>query len=292
MNQTRLYFECTNDEAKTLARLVEDRFEDDSYPVAAFETDGARQIWSISVYVPQGEADNDATRLSALLTEAGVTAQIGREELPDTDWVTATLADLKPVRAGRFIVHGGHDRNAPSANDYAIEIEAGQAFGTGHHGTTAGCLDMLGECEKSNSFTNALDLGTGSGVLAVAIAKSTQAYILATDIDPVSVTVARENCRLNGVASRVEVVCAAGFAHRRFAETGPFDLIVANILAGPLQKMARDLARHAAPGATIILSGLLPHQQVRITATCRGHGLVFRRAHLRDGWLTLVLQKD
>ncbi|MCB1430263.1 MAG: 50S ribosomal protein L11 methyltransferase, partial [Nitratireductor sp.] len=162
---------------------------------------------------------------------------------------------------------------------------------TGHHGTTAGCLDMLGLCLKENRYSRALDLGTGSGVLAIAVARSLPARILATDIDPVAVDVARQNCRLNGVASRIRCETAPGFAHRAFREEGPFDLVIANILAGPLQALARDLAANCAPGATVILSGLLPHQRARIVATYRLHGLDFVKAHIRDNWLVLVLRK-
>ena len=296
MRQIRLSIATDSDTAPRLAAAVGDAFEEEGWPVASFETDEARRRWSVSLYVPAEDARAAEKKLAALLTGAGISGTIAnrieREDLPDTDWVSKALAELKPVRAGRFIVHGGHDRAAPRAHERAILIEAGMAFGTGHHGTTAGCLEMLDHCLKSRPIRDALDVGTGSGVLAIAIAKSAPVHVLASDIDAEAVRIARCNCRINGVAGRVEVIRAAGLDHRRFGEAGPFDLVVANILAGPLQAMARDLARQVAPGGTIILSGLLAHQQARIVATYRQHGLQLVRAHLRDGWLTLVMRRS
>ncbi|MEC9344331.1 MAG: 50S ribosomal protein L11 methyltransferase [Pseudomonadota bacterium] len=295
MDQTRLHIDCTQEEARRLSPVIEQAFEEEGYTIATFETDSKTGRWSLSLYVPAHALDATQARLVELAAANGVTAPASREELPKIDWVSRTLLDLKPVRAGRYIVHGSHDRAAPRAGDIAIEIDAGLAFGTGHHGTTAGCLEMLARSLKARRFRRALDLGTGSGVLAIALARTPpfppQGCVLASDIDPVSVVVARANCRLNRVAGRVDLVCAAGLGHRRFSRTGPFDLVVANILAGPLQAMARDVVRHVAPGGTVILSGLLPHQKARIVASYRMQGLVYTCAHLRDGWLTLVMRK-
>ncbi|MCG6857234.1 MAG: 50S ribosomal protein L11 methyltransferase [Salaquimonas sp.] len=291
MSQIRLFVDCTEYQARSLSPLVETAFEEEGYPVASFETDAAAGSWSVSIYVPAEQVDEVEKRLGQLLSGAAFEGEIGRQELDNTDWVSQTLADLKPVRAGRFIVHGSHDRDTLQVHEIAIEIDAGIAFGTGHHGTTAGCLDMLDHCLKARRYRNALDLGTGSGVLAIAIAKSLPIHVLASDIDADSVATARDNCRLNGVSNRVEVIRADGFNHRSFFDNCPFDLVVANILAGPLQKMAHDLARHVARRGTVILSGLLPHQKPRIVASYRQQGLRLERAHLRDGWLTLVLSR-
>jgi ribosomal protein L11 methyltransferase len=226
--------------------------------------------------------------------ERAALARLGRfavAELPDVDWVAKSLAGLKPVRAGRFLVHGAHDRDTAKANDIAIEIEAGEAFGTGHHGTTAGCLIEIERIAKARPIRNALDVGTGSGVLAIAIARLTGAPVVAGDIDPVAVRVARENVRLNSAAAQVRVVAAAGLRHAAIAAGAPYDLIVANILAGPLAAMAPAIARYAAKGGTVILSGLLPDQRQRIVAAYRGAGLRLLRSSVLDGWLTIVLDR-
>src|SRR5690606_36419126 len=155
-------------------------------------------------------------------------------ELPDIDWVAHTLEALNPVRAGRFLLHGAHDRGRARPGELGIEIEAGLAFGTGHHGTTAGCLELITDVVRRERLRNALDLGTGSAVLAIALAKLARIPVLATDIDPVATEVAAGNVRLNGVDDLVECVTATGFDHPVFADRGPFDLILATILTGPL----------------------------------------------------------
>jgi ribosomal protein L11 methyltransferase len=290
MPQTRLFLTTTGAKAGRIARVLEAEFEEDALPVSSFEIDEKAGIWSVSLYVQGADVEAAEKRMAAALERAGLPHGIGHEPLADIDWVAATLAELTPVRSGRFIVHGSHDRHVPQPWQHAMLIDAGLAFGTGHHGTTAGCLDMLGQCLKQRRYFNALDLGTGSGVLAIAVAKSLPIDVLASDIDPVATQVARQNARINGVASRVECITATGFNHRLFGERGPFDLVLANILARPLETLARDLARHLARPATVILSGLLPHQQARIVAAYRSQGLRLVKAHHREGWLTLVLE--
>ena len=244
----------------------------------------APDLWQVVIYF--AEAPDGAERAAL--------ARLGRfvlAELPETDWVAKSLEGLKPVRAGRFLIHGSHDRGQLKPNDIAIEIEAGQAFGTGHHGTTAGCLLAIEREAQARPIRKALDVGTGSGVLAIAIAKLAKAHVLASDIDPVATRIASENVRLNGVAARVRTITAAGLSGRAFDRDAPFDLIVANILAGPLAALAPAIRRATAPGGTVILSGLLPEQRRRIVAAYRGTGLVLVRSTILDGWLTLVLRR-
>ena len=240
--------------------------------------------WHVIVYFANAP---DKARRAAL-------ARFGRftiAELPETDWVAKSLEGLKPVRAGRFLIHGAHDRDRVKPNDIAIEIEAGQAFGTGHHGTTIGCLIAIEREAKTRPILNALDIGTGSGVLAIALARQAKARVLASDIDPVATRVANENVRLNGVAALVHTITATGLAGRAFRDRAPYDLVVANILAGPLAALAPAIRRHVAPGGTVILSGLLPEQRARIVAAYRSTGLVLVRSMIVDGWLTLVLRR-
>jgi ribosomal protein L11 methyltransferase len=242
--------------------------------------------WQVAVYF---EAGPDKGERAALARLAG-TQCFAISPLPATDWVAKSLEGLAPVRAGRFLVHGSHDRARVQANDLGIEIEAGLAFGTGHHGTTTGCLLAIECIAKRRPIVNALDVGTGSGVLAIAIAKRTRAAVLASDIDPVAVKVARENVRLNGVARFVRTIVATGLNHGAITARAPYDLIVANILAGPLVALAPAIARSLAPGGTVILSGLLVEQRRRVGAMYRGQGLMASRAIILGEWVTLMLE--
>jgi ribosomal protein L11 methyltransferase len=289
VNQTRLFLQARKPEANHIYSILEAAMEEEGMPISLFEHDDHPGEWCVSLYVDKDQADLLEERVSQTLGSDAFGLKIEREELGNIDWVSETLRELAPVKAGRFIIHGSHDRDVPKANELAIEIDAGQAFGTGHHGTTAGCLDMLEAVLKLREYSNALDIGTGSGVLAVALARATNADILASDIDPVAVKVAKQNFVWNGCADRIDTVVSRGLENRIFHEHGPFDLIIANILAGPLQKMSASLCRELANGGTLILSGLLPYQKSRIVATYRMQGLALSYYHIRDGWLTLVL---
>ena len=214
---------------------------------------------------------------------ARVRDQCGEEEIAGTlafdtveakDCVKASLEDLVPVPAGRFVVHGAHDRERVPQNKLAIEIEAALAFGTGHHGTTRGCLLLLDHVLKASRPRRVLDLGTGTGVLGIAAAKALKIGVLASDIDPPSVKVARENARLNETGNLVQVIRATGFSAPGFAQRGPFDLVLANILANPLRQLATPMAGHLAPSALVILSGLLTHQAPGVIAAYRARSLV------------------
>jgi ribosomal protein L11 methyltransferase len=245
--------------------------------------------WQLTVYF---EAGPDKAERAALARLAGADLPpFAFAALPETDWVAKSLAGLAPVRAGRFVIHGRHDRERVAANDIGIEIEAGLAFGTGHHGTTSGCLIAIDTVAKERRIANALDVGTGSGVLAIALAGRAHARVLATDIDPVAVAVARENVRLNGAARQVTTLVAAGLNHAAIRARAPYDLIVANILAGPLVALAPAIARAIAPGGTVILSGLLTEQQRRVAAMYRGQGFALSRAIVIGEWATLVLRR-
>jgi len=249
-------------------------------------TDG----WLVEATWP-GREEPVASDIRKVARAAGVRARaIAIARLPETDWVARSLEGLPPVRVGRFVIHGEHDRDKVRANEIAIEIPAAQAFGTGHHGTTAACLAAIAALGSTRHFRRILDLGTGSGVLAIAMAKAWRSPVLATDIDPVADRIAAENTRRNGVASFVTTVTAPGFSHR-LLRGARFDLIVANILAGPLAAMAPGLARRLEPGGYALLSGMLPTQRRQVVAAYRNQDLAFKRAIIRDGWLTLVLQK-
>jgi ribosomal protein L11 methyltransferase len=276
-------------DARRIVDLLNESLDDDQAAVAAFERpDGS---WDVSLHFAEPPDQAAIRELVALAAGDDIARHITFDTVGAKDWVAASLENLVPVHAGRFIVHGRHDRARVAPNKLGIEIEAALAFGTGHHGTTRGCLLLLGQVRRSRQPKRVLDLGTGTGVLAIAAAKAQRQRVLASDVDPVSVHVARDNARLNGVGNLVETICATGFSAPQFAIRGPFDLVLANILANPLRQMATPMAAHLAPSASVILSGLLPHQARGVIASYRARGLLLRR-HLRiDGWSSLLLQR-
>jgi len=278
-------------EALKLQAVFEKAFEEDGFPVSSFEDLENPVNWELAVYMDTKLADTTRKRMEELARDNGISVSFEREDLEDRDWVAQTLRDLTAVRAGRFIVHGSHEADAPKPNEISLLINAGLAFGTGHHGTTAGCLDMLTRVCKRKTFHNVLDLGTGSGVLAIAAAKVMPCFVMATDIDPVATQTARYNTQQNGVHAHVECLTSVGFTRPRIHQQAPFDLVIANILARPLQQMALDIVAHTANGGTVILSGLLPHQRTPIIASFRLQGLHLEHSHIRDGWLVLVFEK-
>jgi ribosomal protein L11 methyltransferase len=275
--------------AKRIADLLTENFFEGEAAIAAFE--GPTGRWDITVHFAQTPDENAIRELVTTAAGEEVARSISFETVEARDWVKATLAELMPVHAGRFVVHGRHDRANVPPNKAGIEIEAALAFGTGHHGTTRGCLLLLDEVLKAHRPRRVLDLGTGTGVLAIAAAKALQAKVLASDIDPLSVRLAAENARLNGVGDLVETISASGFSAPQFRRRAPFDLVLANILANPLQQMATPMSRHLARGAHLILSGLLTPQASAVIAAYRARGLVLRR-HIRiEGWSSLLLGK-
>ncbi|MBD8554802.1 50S ribosomal protein L11 methyltransferase [Rhizobium sp. CFBP 8762] len=287
MSEIRLFITTTETQSNALLDVMTDAFEDEGYAIATMEIDEKKNIWEASLYLMADEEEHMRARFADLISARFPGLAIEREVIPDIDWIAKSLEGLQPVRAGRFIVHGAHDRDKVRLNDIDIEIEAGQAFGTGHHGTTAGCLEMIETVLRQRKITNALDLGTGSGVLAIAVRKSRPVPVLATDIDPVATRVAAENIRRNGIVSGLTVKTATGFQSTVFAQHGPFDLIIANILARPLIKMAPQLATHLAPGGSVILSGILAEQRWKVIAAYTGQHLRHIQTIWRNGWVTI-----
>lgn len=290
MPQTRFFLTAERDAAQRAYTTLETAFEEDGYPLAIVEIDEDRDIHEVSLYTDD-DADEVEPRLRAALSDAGIALDPARETLPDIDWVTRSLEGLKPVRAGRFLVHGSHDRDKRRIGDLAIEIEAGLAFGTGHHGTTAGCLEMIARVVRRERPRNALDLGTGSAVLAIALAKLAHIPVLATDIDPIATKVAAENARLNQVGAYVETARATGFGHPIFGRRAPFDLIVANILARPLMRLAPAMRAHVTLGGSLILSGILERQRDAVVAAYVGQQFRHVATLHREGWVTIHLKR-
>jgi len=286
---TRASFAIGNEQtAKRVVDLLTESFFEGQAAIAAFEGPGGR--WDITVHFAEAPDETSIRDLVGIAAGDEVANDITFDTVEARDWVKATLEELVPVRAGRFIVHGAHDRSKVPANKIGIEIEAALAFGTGHHGTTRGCLLLLDEVLKAYRPRRVLDVGTGTGVLAIAAAKALRIGVLASDIDPLSVRVAADNARLNGASELVESIRATGFSAPQFARRGPFDLVLANILANPLRQMATPMARHLAPSALVILSGLLPPQAQGVISAYRVRGLVLERQIQIEGWSSLLLR--
>jgi len=215
------------------------------------------------------------------------------EEVPDENWVAVSQAALPPVVAGRFLIHGSHDRTLAGRGQWAIEIDAGEAFGTAHHATTHGCLSAMDRLAHRHTCRRILDLGCGSGVLAIAASRLwPKAAVTASDIDPIAVDVARGNAALNGAHPRIRFAVATGLDHPRLRERQPYDLIVANILAGPLIRLAPHLARVSRSGAIAVLSGILGEQAREVIAAYAGSGFRLQAKDIDHNWATLTLIRD
>jgi ribosomal protein L11 methyltransferase len=277
--------------ARRIADAVADVFDADA--IAASLTDTGGGNWRVAIHFREGP-DKDAVRAAvAAAAGPGVAAALRFELITATDWVRESLAGLPPVSAGRFVIHGAHHRGRVPINRIGIEIEAALAFGTGHHGTTRGCLLAVDRLCKTLSRQHRrpgiLDLGTGSGVLAIAAARALRRPVLATDIDAGAVRVARANVRLNRAGPLVELIKADGAAAPRLRARAPFDLVLANILLGPVRRLAAPLRRLTARGGRIVLSGIMPTQANAVIATYRPFALE-RRMEL-EGWTTLVFAR-
>jgi ribosomal protein L11 methyltransferase len=275
--------------ARTAAETLSECLDPADSAVAAFES--APDEWQLELHLAQAPDLEDLRALVARVAGEDAAAGMTLAPVEKRDWVKASLEALKPVRAGRFLLHGAHHRGALPARAVRIEIEAALAFGTGHHGTTRGCLLALDRILRARRPRRLLDVGTGTGVLAIAAAKAARRNVLASDIDAVAVRVALANAQKNGVGRFVSLVRAAGLAGDAFRRRGPYDLAFANILLLPLLRLAVPLARQMAPGGTLVLSGLLRGQANAALAAYRMQGLYLARRIDLDEWSTLVLRR-
>ena len=273
--------------AERIAQALEETEEPAALSVSHFELGKGRcEVAALYGAAPAKDALNAAIAKAA--GGDGTVTPWRVVEVANEDWVTLSQGQRGPVRAGRFIVHGSHDRGSIPRTRFVIEIDADQAFGTAHHATTRGCLLALDELVKRGRPDLVLDLGTGTGILAIAAARAFDRPVVATDNDALAVAIAQDNARKAGVAHQVFALQAEGFAHPKLRRLEP-DLILANILARPLYDLAPALAQHSRPGGIAILSGLTESQARAIEARYCGHGFVLEKRIILDGWATLVL---
>lgn len=272
--------------AEALAEILS-RYAD---AVTAFEEADAGQR-RLSAYA---EVAPDRAHIEAAL--AGAAARLGVaapklrvDRLPPTDWLAENRKSFPPIAAGRYTVLATHHPAPRSTGRIVLRLDAGPAFGSGSHETTRGCLIALDRLARARRFRRPLDLGCGSGILALAMARTWRRKVLAADIDPVAAAAARANARRNGLGGLVRAVVSDGFASRRVGRAAPFDLIVANILARPLCRMAPALAAALAAGGGVVLSGILRAQEAQVLAAYRAQGLRLRRCLVLGEWVTLVL---
>ncbi|MCP5071862.1 MAG: 50S ribosomal protein L11 methyltransferase [Rhodobacteraceae bacterium] len=273
--------------AQALADAIEE-LEPEPTGVGVFEVEDGSGTFEVGSYFTEHP---DEIGLALLAAVHGA-KPFAVSELPETDWVAAVKRELSPITAGRFFLYGSHDADKVPADCVPLLIEAAMAFGTGHHGTTRGCLTSLDDLANSGFVgRNVVDIGCGTAVLAMAAAKIWPEVVLASDIDKVATDTALANIRCNDLDGQIDVVTCAGFDHDRLREKAPFDLILANILKGPLIALAPEMAASCAPGGYVILSGILNEQADDISETYVGQGFT-QNDHLIVGeWSTIRFQK-
>jgi len=276
------------DAAVALANAIE-RLEPEPTGVGVFEIEDDSGLWEVGAYFLEKP---DMVMLEVIALAFGA-KPFALSELPEIDWVAKVRRELSPVEAGRFFVFGSHDADKVPAGRVALQIEATVAFGTGHHGTTLGCLKAFDRLfEAGFRPAKVADIGCGTAVLAMAAAAVLpEALVIASDIDAVAVDVALANVAINGLQGRLECLEAAGFGHPRLAAEAPFNLVFANILKGPLIELAPDMAAHVAREGLAILSGLLVVQAEAVTAAYVAAGFALEAREDIGEWSTLVLRR-
>ena len=274
-------------QAEALGEAME-RLNPEPTGIGVFEVEDDSGLWEVGAYFTESP---DETAL-AVLAAAFDAKPFVVSEVPETDWVAHVKRELAPVEAGRFFVYGSHDADKVPADKIPLLIEAAMAFGTGHHGTTLGCLKALDHLiEQGFEAEKLADIGCGTAVLAMAAARVWDGTFLASDIDEVAVDVAIANLEANGMAGAVTCVEAAGFDHPELKSSAPYDLIFANILKGPLVALAPDVTGHLRPGGYAILSGILNEQADDVVAVYEKAGNNLVRLEQIGDWTTLLLSK-
>ncbi len=281
---------CMPAVALRIVDVIVESFDPAETAAAAFERSGS-ESWGVEAYFGTAPEETRVRMLIAVVAGAEIARAASFDRVDSRDWVTHSLAGLAPLRVGRFLIHGEHDRDAISVQEIGIEVEAALAFGTGRHGSTRGCLSLLAAVAKRRRPRAVLDIGTGTGILAIAAARTFRLAVKAGDIDPVAVATAQANAKRNRVAGFVRPVLARGAAHPTLRNGAPYDLVFANIMAAPLRSLAPALRQILAPGGTIILSGLLLCDVPGVIDAYGAQRIRLIRRLDIDGWATLLMKR-
>jgi len=287
---------CDEQTANQVSDVLIEIFDENETAVSVFEVEPnaaawVSKDWMVEVYFDHAPDEAALRALIAGALGADIAERMIFGSVEQKDWVAAALEGLVPVRVGRFVVHGAHDRASVRSHEISLEIPAALAFGTGHHGTTRGCLVMLDRILKQRRPRHVLDVGTGTGVLALAAAKALRNFVASGDIDPVSVQAAFGNAALNGARPWLRPVIAVGVRHPALDKPRHYDLIFANILARPLRLLAPSIVAVAAPQAELVLSGLLAGDVAGVLSAYKAQGFDLKRRIMLDGWVTLLLAR-
>ncbi|MBY0406430.1 MAG: 50S ribosomal protein L11 methyltransferase [Rickettsiales bacterium] len=275
------------------AGTAEEAFNDVALAVSGFETDEANHIWTFELLCGEAPDMEDMKRRLMLLASLHSVPEPvpSLQKVEQVDWLAQVARSFPPLSIGRFYVYGSHVEEPPPTGSIPIQVDAGAAFGSGEHGTTRCCLEALDWLSRKSAFTKILDMGCGSGILAIAAAKLWKVDVLAVDIDPVAVRVTEDNVRINRETTRVVAAVSDGYQADKIKKGGPFQLIVSNILARPLIAFAPDLFKNLAPGGYAVLSGLLTSQEQQVLSAHVMQGLKMEKRFVHDEWCTLVLKK-
>lgn len=273
--------------------MVDAAFEEISVSIASFEANPEGTLWQVEVLTEEAlnEADIRA-RLLRLAQDGNLDEPVYETVyLEQRDWVSEVQKSFPPIQAGRFFVYGSHYEGEIPDSATPIQIDAGMAFGSGEHETTSACLRALDDLAKERAFTRLLDMGCGSGILAIAMAKTWKHNVVAADIDPIAVEVTEENAKRNGESGRLICCISDGYENAVISKRSPYDLIVANILARPLMELAPQLEKHLSENGIAVLSGLLDRQEAEVLEAHRAQGLFLVKRYPENGWHTLVLSR-
>lgn len=291
--QSAHYFQVAFDLPQAVVEHVEQAFDDIALSASAFEIDEASARWRCELLFAQSPDMAEITRRVALLAIMAnfKTPHITCHNIAQQDWLSLVARNFPPLSIGQFFIHGSHVTELPPASSLPIQVEAGAAFGSGEHGTTRTCLEALLWLHKRRKIQKILDVGTGSGILAIAAAKLWNAKILAVDIDPVAIAVTRDNIIINKEKNSISCAVSDGYKSMEVKRFGKCDLIIANILARPLVSFAPYLARSLENGGYCILSGLLAEQKNMVLAAHLKQGIKLKKRFHCQGWCTLLLEK-
>ena len=272
---------------------AEEAFNDIALAVSGFETDETNHIWTFDLLFEEEPDREELKRRLMLLSSLHNVAvpELDIQKLEQQDWLSKVAKSFPPLSIGRFYVHGSHVEDSPPAGSLAIQVDAGAAFGSGEHGTTSCCLEAMDWLAKRRSFRKILDMGCGSGILAIGAAKLWKTDVLAVDIDPIAVRVTQDNVLTNREQTRVTSAVSDGYNCEKIKKGAPFDLIVSNILARPLIAFAPDLVKNLAPDGIAILSGLLTSQESQVLSAHLMQGLKLEKRFVNQEWCTLVLKR-